>query len=45
MNEENNCDQVINADMVKGSVERISRAVILNVVKTMKTGNAATPLK
>ena len=43
MNEENNWDQVVNADMVEGPVERVSHAEIINAIKTMKTGKAAGP--
>ena len=41
MNEENVWDQVTDADMVEGPIERITPAEVLKAIKVMKTGRAA----
>ena len=43
MNKKNNWDQVTNDDMVKGPVEGISHAEIINAMKAINTAKAAGP--
>ena len=43
MNEENEWDQNVQADLVEGPVERVSREEVVKALGKMKAGNAAAP--
>ncbi|XP_006822201.1 leucine--tRNA ligase, mitochondrial-like [Saccoglossus kowalevskii] len=43
MNEENEWDQDVEADLVEGPVERVSREEVVKAIRDMKTGKAAEP--
>ena len=47
MNEENTCkwDQDVQADLVEGPVERVSREEVVKAFGKMKAGKAAGPLE
>ena len=41
MNEENECDQNVKAELVEGPVERVSREEVVKAIREMKVGKAA----
>lgn len=43
MNEENEWDQEVEADLVEGPVERVSREEVVRAIREMSTGKAAGP--
>ena len=43
MNEENEWDQNVEADLVEGPVERVSREEVVKALGKMKAGKAAGP--
>ena len=43
MNEENEWDQNVQADLVEGPVERVSREEVVKALGKMKVGKAAGP--
>ena len=43
MNEENEWDQNVKAELVEGSVERVSREEVLKAIREMKVEKAAGP--
>ena len=45
MNEEHDCDQVTNSDMVEGYAEITSYSEVINVIKIMKTERQLDLLK
>ena len=45
MNEENEWDQNVEADLVEGPVERVSREEVVKAMGEMKAGKAAGPLE
>ena len=45
MNEENECDQNVEADLVEGPVERVSWAEVVKAIREMKAGRLLDPRK
>ena len=43
MNEENEWDQNMKAELVEGPVERVSREEVVKAIREMKVGKAAGP--
>ena len=43
MNEENEWDQNVKAELVEGTVERVSREEVVKAIREMKAGKAAGP--